>query len=340
MNIRANSLLVATALVVVTTLAFASPSRAETVRVGITRLMGYAGVPVADAEGYFKQEGITIKMVEFHSAAPIGVAIASGDVDFGVSGMSASFYNLASHGQLRIIAAASQDNPGFHTLVLVASDKAWQGGLKSPKDLPGHSVGVTQVGTSLEYSVALIAKRYHFPFDKVQIKPLQSNPNVVSALKGGTLDAALMPFAPVLPLIAKKQIHELGYVGEICDGFSGAMLFTSTKIANTKPGLVKRFLVAYRKAMRDLHSAFVGPNNERRDGPLAPRIMGIMSKFTRLPAKQLENAVPYFDTEGRVDVADIGRQIAWYESQRLLEGNVVPEKIVDKRYAIIKRAGS
>jgi len=224
--------------------------------------MGYAGIPVADAMGYFKDEGITLQLVEFHSAAPIGVAVASGDADFGVSGMSASFYTLASHGQLRLIASASQDHPGFHTLLLVGSNKAWDEGLKAAKDLPGHSVAVTQVGTSLEYSVGLIAKRWNFPFDKIEIKPLQSNPNVVSALKGGKIDAALMPAAPVLPLIAQQQIHMLGYVGEVCDGFGGSMLFTSTAVANSKPDLVKRFLTAYRKAMHDLHDAFVGPNED------------------------------------------------------------------------------
>lgn len=340
MSIRASSIILATVLAVAATPAFASPSRAETVTVGITPLTGYAGVPVADAQGYFKEQGITIKLAEFRSAAPIGVAVASGDIAFGVSGMSASFYNLASHGKLRIIASASLDRPGFHTLMLVASDKAWNAGLKSPKDLPGHSVGITQVGTSLEYSVALIAERYRFPFGKVEIKPLQSNPNVVSALKGGTLDAALMPASPVLPLIAKKQIHGLGYVGDICDGFSGAMVFTSTAIADANPGLVKRFLVAYRQGLRDLHDAFVGPNGERHDGPLAPRMIEILSKFTRLPASQLEGVLPYFDSNGRVDIADIARQIAWYKSQGFLHSDVVPKNFVDTRYAIIGQAAA
>jgi len=333
MSIRATSILATAAFAATAALALASPARAETVKVGITRLMGYAGVPVAEAQGYFKQEGIDIELVEFHSAAPIGVAVASGDADFGVSGMSASFYTLASHGQLRIIGSASQDHPGFHTLLLVGSNKAWDEGLKAPKDLPGHSVGITQVGTSLEYSVGLIAKRWKFPFEKIEIKPLQSNPNVVSALKGGTLDAALMPAAPVLPLIAQQQIHLLGYVGDICDGFGGSMLSTSTAIADGKPDLVKRFLAAYRKGMSDLHNAFVGPKGERREGPMAAKMWPILTAFTHLPAKQLQDVVPYFDPQARIDLADVGRQIAWYKSQQLLKGHVDPTSFVDKRFA-------
>ena len=326
--------IIAAALAVTAALALAAPARAETVKVGITRLMGYAGVPVADALGYFKEQGITIEPVEFHSAAPIGVATAAGDTDFGISGMSASFYTLASHGQLRLIASASQDHPGFHTLILVASNKAWDEGLRAAKDLPGRSVAITQVGTSLEYSLGLIAKRERFAFDKLAIKPLQSNPNVVSALKGGTVDAALMPAGPVMPLVASKEIHSLGYVGDICDGFGGSMLFTSTAVANAKPDLVKRFLIAYRKGLADLHNAFVGPKGERRDGPGIEKMWSILTDFTQQPKDQLAEVVPYFDPKGRVDLGDVERQIAWYRSQQLLKGDVEAEKFVDKRFAL------
>jgi NitT/TauT family transport system substrate-binding protein len=335
MKSRTGVILVAAILGAATLGAFVTPSRAETVTVGITRLLGYAGVPVADARGYFKQEGIEIKMVEFHSAAPIGIAVASGDVQFGISGMSASFYNLASQGQLRIIASASGAHPGFYTLVAVASNKAWDAGLKSGKDLPGHDIAITQVGTSLHYSIGLLAKRYDFPMSAVRVKPLQSNPNVLSALKGGTIDAAIMPASPVLPLIAKGEIHRLGFIGQITDGFSGAMLFTGTKTANDDPSLVKRFVTAYRKGMRDFHDAFVGPDGSRKDGPLAPTIMAIMSKFTRVPEKQLAQAIPYLDAQGRVDEADIQRQIEWYKSQHLLKSEVKAKAIVDTRYALL-----
>ena len=338
-NIRAAAFAAATlVLAAAALLALAAPARAETVKVGITRLMGYAGVPVAEAQGYFKEQGIDIELVEFHSAAPIGVATASGDTEFGISGMSASFYTLAAHGQLRLIASASQDHPGFHTLILVASNKAWDDGLRAPKDLPGHSVAITQVGTSLEYSLGLIAKRERFAFDKLALKPLQSNPNVVSALKGGTVDAALMPAGPVLPLIDTQEIHALGYVGEICDGFGGSMLFTSAAVANSKPDLVKRFLAAYRKGLQDLHAAFVGPKGERRDGPGAEKMWHILTDFTQLPQKQLADVVPYFDPKGRVDLGDVERQIAWYRAQQLLKGDVDAEKFVDKRFALTTKA--
>ena len=78
----------------------ALPAHAESIKVGLSRLLGYPAVPIGIERGYFKAQGLDVEMVFFDSAQPISVGVASGDIDFGVSGMSAGFYNLAAQGQL------------------------------------------------------------------------------------------------------------------------------------------------------------------------------------------------------------------------------------------------
>jgi ABC-type nitrate/sulfonate/bicarbonate transport system substrate-binding protein len=124
------------------------PAQAETIKIGISKLIGYPGVPIPVERGYFTAEGLDAQMVFFDSAQPIAIAVASGDVEFGVAGMSASFYTLAGQGQLRLIASSGGDAPGFYNLAFVASTKAYEAGLKSVKELQGHSVAITQVGTA------------------------------------------------------------------------------------------------------------------------------------------------------------------------------------------------
>jgi len=68
-----------------------TPAHAETIKVGLSRLLGYPAVPIGVERGYFKAQGIDVEMVFFDSAQPISVGVASGDIDFGVSGMSAGF---------------------------------------------------------------------------------------------------------------------------------------------------------------------------------------------------------------------------------------------------------
>jgi NitT/TauT family transport system substrate-binding protein len=314
-------------------------AQAEAIKVGLSKLLSYPAVPIALERGYFKDEGIDAQIVFFDSAQPIAVAVASGGVDFGVSGLSAGFYNLAAQGQLRLIASSAGEEPGFYNLVFLGSNKAYDAGSKTVKDLPGHSVGITQVGTSLHYSIGLLSEKLGFPMSAITLRPLQSNSNVISALTGGTLDAAVLPGTPVLPLIQKGDVRLLGWVGDLTPGWTGSAAFTGTKTANTKGDLVKRFLVAYRKGMKDYHDAFATADEKRADGPTAPAMLALLANYTGVAAADIDRAIPYVDASGRIDAADIARQIAWYKSQGLLKGDVKAAELIDSRYAIPVIAG-
>jgi NitT/TauT family transport system substrate-binding protein len=318
------------------TLAFAclpSQAQAEAIKIGITKLIGYPGVPIAEAKGYFKEQGLEPELVYFDSAQPIAVAVASGDVQFGTAGMSAGFYSLAGGGQLRMIASSGGDAPGFYNLAFLASNKAYDAGLTSAAKLKGHSIAVTQVGTSLHYAIGGAAKRYGFTMEDITLKPLQSNTNVIAALTGGTVDAAVMPSGPILGPLQKGEFKLINWVADVSPNLTGSATFTSTKEANEHSDTVKRFLVAYRKGMHDFAAAFMSADGKRQDGPTAPEILDIMSKFTGVAPAQIEKAIPYVDPQGRIDTKSVADQIAWYKSQGLLKGDIDVKTLIDSRYA-------
>jgi NitT/TauT family transport system substrate-binding protein len=312
----------------------ATPAEAESIKVGLSKLLSYPGVPVALQRGYFKEQNLDVEMVFFDSAQPISVGVASGDIQFGVSGLSAGFYTLAAQGQLKLIAASAGEEPGFYNLTFVASSKAFDAGLKSVKDLPGHDVAVTQLGTSLHYSIGLAAEKFGFPMSAITVRPLQSNSNVIAALTGGTVAAAIMPNTPTLEPVDKGEVKRIAWVGDITPDWMGSALFTGTKTANTRGDMVKRFLTAYRQGARDYHDAFSTADDKRKDGPDAPAMLKLMSDFTGVPVKAIDAATPYIDGQARVNVADVAHQIAWYKSQNLLKGEVKAEDLVDTRYAM------
>jgi NitT/TauT family transport system substrate-binding protein len=321
---------------VVTAVAMMAPAHAESIKIGISRLIGYPGVPIAVERGYFKEQGIDAEMVFFDSAQPIAIAVASGDVQFGTAGMSASFYTLAGQGQLRLIASSGGDAPGFYNLAYVVSNKAWDAGLKTPADLKFHTIAITQVGTSLHYAIGGAAKRYGFTMNDITVKPLQSNTNVVAALSGGTVDAGVMPGGPILGPIQKGEIRLLSWVADVSPNLTGSATFVSTKEANEHGDTVKKFLIAYRHGMKDFATAFMNAQGKRENGPTAPAILDLMSKFTGVAPAQIEKAIPYVDPEGRIDAKSVADQVAWYKSQGLLKGEVDVHHLIDSRYALTK----
>jgi NitT/TauT family transport system substrate-binding protein len=320
---------------VVAFIVMAAPAfAADHVKVGTTRLIGYVSVPVGLAEGYFQAEGIDVEQVYFDSAQPIAVAAAAGDIDFGIAGPSAGFYNLAAQGQVKLIGASGGDSKGFHALEFLASNKAWDAGLKTPHDLPGHSVAITQLGTALHNVIGILAERDGFPMSAIEVKPLQSNSTVISALIGGTVDASVAPNGPILNLVDKGQIKFLGWTSDYAPLKAGVMLLAAKHDLDERGDVVKRFLIAYRKASRDIHDAFTAPGEVRQDGPNAPQIVKIISEFTGQPSSQVDSGAPYVQSDARIDIAGYAKQIAWLRSQGLLKSDIKIEDLIDKRYAL------
>ncbi len=78
---------------------------------------------------------------------------------------------------------------------------------------------------------------------------------------------------------------------------------------------------------------------KRENGPTAPAILDLMSKFTGVAPSEIQKAIPYVDPEGRIDAASVADQVAWYKSQGLLKGDVDVHQLIDSRYALAKVAG-
>jgi NitT/TauT family transport system substrate-binding protein len=310
------------------------PAHGEAIKIGIVRTLAVGPIFIAQEKGYFAAEGLQSELVIFEAAQPIAVAAASGDIDFGVTGISVGLYNLASQGTLRIISGGSSEMPGFKNGAFPVSNQAYAAGLHSVKDLSGHSVAVTQVGSMLHYLTGMVAEKYHFDIKTVRILALQSNSNVSSALTGGQVDAACFPVTPTMVLVRKGDAKVLAWSGDETPGVQTNGMFTSTKTANGRGALVQRFLRAYVKGARDYHDAFIGPGEKRRDGPTAPAILALLAKATGQPPAEIEDAIPYVDGAARLDVQDIQHQIAWFKEQGLLKGQVDGTALIDKRYAV------
>jgi NitT/TauT family transport system substrate-binding protein len=304
-----------------------SAAAAEHIRIGVVRTA--SPVFIAIDRGYWNAEGLDPELVFFDSAPPIAVAVASGDLDFGVTGLSGGLYNLAA--TLRIIAASTREAPGFQLSAYLAAKSAYDKGLKSVRDFPGHSVAITQFGAPVHYDLALLMEKYRFDPKSIRIVPLPSNPAQIAALSGGTVDAAIVPVSYALQPIERGEIKLLGYVGDETPWQNGAA-FTSAKLADHRSSTVEAFLRGYRKATRDYHDAFSSEDERRADGASAQVVIALLAKFLNQPPALVASGVQYVDAEARLDIEDVIRQIAWYRAQGLLKAAIEPALFIDKRY--------
>src|SRR6195256_2826998 len=188
-------------LLAITATGLARADDVQKAKIGALRLSSSAPVFIAQDKGYFKEAGLDIDLKFFDAAQPIAVAVTSGDIDFGVTAFTAGLYNLGGKGTLKVLAGMSREKAGYPLIGYFASNNAYAAGLKTPKDLAGKRIAVTQTGSSFHYSLGLLADKYGFKLSDVKVLPLQSLSNAAAALQGETVDAALLPVSTARPLM-------------------------------------------------------------------------------------------------------------------------------------------
>lgn len=306
----------------------ATAAQAENIKIGILKTTASGPIFIADAKGYFAAEGITAELVYFESGQPISVAVASGDIDFGSVGFTGGFYSLASQGVLKIVSAGVSEVRGRHNQAFVVSNKAWDAGFRSLKDMPGHSFALTQIGSPIHYALGLVAQKYGFDLGSVRLLPLQSIPATVAAITSGQADATGLTGSLSTTELAKGDAKLLAFVGDEVP-FQLSSVFASTKTADQRGDMVRHVLAALKKGARDYHDALNG------DKPTAqtPEILGILAKATGQKPEDAARGLPYMDPEGRLNVADVLRQYQWYRTQGMVKGPDNPD-FIDKRYVV------
>ncbi len=301
-------------------------------KVGVLRLSSSAPVFIAQDKGYFKEAGLDIELKFFDAAQPIAVATASGDVDFGITAFTAGLYNLAGKGTLKVIGGMSRERAGYPLIGYFASNNAYASGLKTPGDLAGKRIAVTQTGSSFHYSLGLLADKYGFKLTDMKVLPLQSLSNAAAALKGETVDAALLPVSTARKLIDDGGAKLLGWVGDETPWQLGAV-FASPKTLGNKP-LVTRLLAALARADREYHDVILASIKDGKaqvDDKTRP-LLEIIAKYTNLPVEQVVGNCAYIDPDGKLDVRNVANQIDWLQEQGFVDKGFNVDAIIAKEF--------
>jgi NitT/TauT family transport system substrate-binding protein len=308
-------------------------AQAKTIRLGVLRLASAGPVFIAYEKGYFTNEGLAVELKFFDAAQPIAVAVTSGDVDLGVTAFTGGLFNLAGKGQMKVIAAQSREEPGYPLIAYLASKKAYEAGLKTLADLRGKSIGITQIGSSFHYSMALLAKKLGFAMSEVRLQPLQSLSNVSSALIGGSIQAALLPATVSQPLVDKGEAVRLGFVGDETPWQLGA-LFAATKFLASERDAVARFVRAYQKGCREYHDVLLkrGPDGKLEHGPQAEALLAAISKHVNQPVEVVAKSLAFVERDGRLLLDSVADQIEFYQSQGMVDKGFTVKDIVDTSF--------
>ncbi|MBV5264816.1 ABC transporter substrate-binding protein [Pinisolibacter aquiterrae] len=313
-----------------------TPSRAATkLNLGVLRLGSHAPSFIAHERGYFRDEGFDVELKFFEAAQPLAVAIASGDADYGVTAMSGGLVSLAEKDAVRVIGGALREEKGHVGSVVLASNKAWEAGLKSPKDLAGHSFGITTAGSSFHFMIHKVAQAVGVPMSEISLRPLQKLGAIVAALSSGQIDSWA-----IQPSIAKKMIDagtakQIGVISDYAPDYQVTTVFTSKANASDDRAKTKAFLKAYARAVDDFDDAFVD-----RTAPASEvdAIAEIVHRYvnTTTPADvaraTLVSDATRINRGLALSMKSLREQLDWFKAEKMVKDTVTPEMVFDTSY--------
>ncbi|MGQ2908189.1 MAG: ABC transporter substrate-binding protein [Aliihoeflea sp.] len=323
------------ALAAATMLMGASAASAEPVKIGILSLTSHSPSIIAEGKGYYEEAGLEVEFVPFQAAQPMAVAIASGDVDFGLTAMTAGLVSLAERGAVKIIGGALQETTEIEGQKVLVSKAAHEAGVTTPADLEGKRFGITTAGSSFHYMAHKIADGEGFERSTMELVPLNGVPAVIASLRSGQIDAWSIVPNIAEGLVASGDVFEIGTIADYVDGYQVTTVFTSTEIAENNGELAEKFLAAFSKGADDYNAAFVDKTMSEEE---SAEIVAMIHEwvYTDRPLADADPAIRAgamrINENAKLNVASIEDQLEWFKSENLIPQDASIENLVDTSF--------
>lgn len=212
---------------------FAKDADAERVRTAIPQAnLNYLSIYVAEAKGYFKDEGIEHETVVI--AGPAGIAaLLSGEVDY--SGAGGSGMRAATKGAPIKAIMFQTERVTFYLVT--------EPGITKVTDLRGKKIAVGNIGDTQDTLMTMFVERGGLSGkDIIRISTGPSTSARILAIKTGSVNAGTMDPAGVV-LSEKEGLRTLAYLGALFSFPFQGFVATDKKIAEN-PAQIKRWLKA------------------------------------------------------------------------------------------------
>ena len=204
---------------------------------------------IAQAQDYFKQQGLNVTLVPVSSAAERDQLMATQQTDGEMTDLLSAVTFNANKPTLkvvRIVRQARQDAPLFS--ILVPKDSP----IKTPQDFKGKEIAISQ-NTVIEYLTQRMLEKEGLSAADLKTTNIPAIPTRFQVMQQGQVAAAALPepFTSLAILQGARVIIDDSKYPE----YSQSVLIFRTDLVEKRPDEVKKFLVAYDKAIADIRTS-------------------------------------------------------------------------------------
>jgi NitT/TauT family transport system substrate-binding protein len=238
-----------------------APANASThvrLAIGGQNQMIYLPTTLADALGYYREEGLEVELQDFAGGAKALQALVGGSADV-VSGFYDHTIQMAAEGRELVSFVTMIRFPG---LVLVTSPQS-AATVTKIEDLKGRIAGVTSAGSSSQMLLAYILQRHGVPADSVSITAIGNAATAIAAIEHGKVDVGMMA-DPSFTFVSRRNptariLADLRTEAGVTEAFGthmypGAVLYSKGEWIRAHPDTARRLAHAITRTLAWMHA--------------------------------------------------------------------------------------
>jgi NitT/TauT family transport system substrate-binding protein len=224
-----------------------TPAADLTLRMGLLPILDVLPFYIAQQEGYFEAQGLTVELTPVSSALERDQLMQAGEVDGMLNDLVSVGIFDAKEGRVQVVSMGRivyPDAPQFRILAAPGSD------ITSPADLAGVPIGISE-NSVIQYTTERLLEAEGLSPDQIVVESVPKIPERFQLLMEGQLQAANLPdplaqgaLEAGATLVIDDTSHpELGV----------SVLSFSADAIEGKPEAIRRFLAAWNQAVEALN---------------------------------------------------------------------------------------
>jgi ABC-type nitrate/sulfonate/bicarbonate transport system substrate-binding protein len=202
----------------------------------VSRTIFYLPAWTAERHGFFKQEGLDVKIEVYDTSEKIFHDLRAGTHQVGIASIESVVADAYKGGKLRIVAGIAKRPPHF----IIAQPE-----IKSLADLKGKTIGVVSMHEGTTFFVADIAKAGGFALSDVKVEAVGGSPTRARLLKERKIDMGLQPY-PLSYEAEAAGFSNLGPIAKLVPDYQ----FVSVMVDEDWGRANRAALVAFLRALR------------------------------------------------------------------------------------------
>jgi len=203
---------------------------------------------VAQQEGYFEENGVSVEFIPASSAAERDQIMAAGQGDGMINDLISTLFYNQDEIQIQIVRFARIATPEFPQFRILAAPES---GITNIDDLKNKEIGISE-GSVIEYTTDRLLEAEGFSQDEIETVAVPKIPDRLSLLSSSEIPAANLP--DPLSSLAMQSGATVVIDDTLHPEYGNSEISFRKDVIDEHPEAISGFIAAIEKAVNEINS--------------------------------------------------------------------------------------